>query len=123
MSQKDKTTAEEPTANNPVSGVEAIREILMGGHIANYASTFDDIRTSIKDQGSDTQQALADLEKKMETHFQQLTDSIDKRLTALTKDMEKKVGDLQKRIDEVSANDKQKMSKLLAMMSQNLIND
>ncbi|MEO1436531.1 MAG: hypothetical protein AAFV80_13415 [Bacteroidota bacterium] len=123
MSQKDKTTAEEPTTKAPVSGVEAIREILMGGHIADYASTFDEVRQAIKDQGSDQTQALAELEKKMEMHFQQLTDSIDKRLEALTQDVNTQVEALHKRIDEVSANDKQKMAKLLAMMSQNLIDD
>ena len=64
-----------------------------------------------------------DLEKKMEANFKQLSDNIDKRLDALTKDMNTKVDALHKRIDEVSSNDKQKMAKLLAMMSQNLIND
>lgn len=123
MPQKDKKEHQESEVPQTPNGLETIRDILMGSQMENYSNTFSDLRKSIGENQEQANQELKKLESKVDEHFQKLEKNIFQKLDEMNSSMKEQVDELHKRIDQVSSNDKQKMAKLLAMMSQNLIND
>lgn len=111
----------QPTENNQPSELNTIRDILMGNHIEQYSNNFNEIADKFKESEANTNNKLNDLENKINDHFAKLEKAIDDRLTRLENLLTEQVNHLNHRINKVSTTDKVDLGKMLAEMSQKLI--
>lgn len=95
------------TETTPPNDVAIMRDILMGGHIAQYEVQFAQLDATIAKMNTDIHQRI-----------QQMEDGFNQRLDKLEQMMVAKTDDLQRQIKNVSKQDKTNLSDLLAELSQ-----
>lgn len=111
--------------NNPgpsLGEISTIRNILMGGHMQQYDKTFDDINARFDANDKDKDERFQALEAQMDQRFEALTNEMNDRFDKLEALLTDNVQKLNDRINAVSTTDKADLGRLLAEVSNRLIN-
>lgn len=133
MNDQNNTPQEAPSVQQHLGEISTIREILMGGHINQYEAEFNQIKQRIADEHEDTTQRLEALEQRVHTQFEALETQMNDRFSALESQMKDRferleahlaaeVAQLHERISHVSKTDKADLGRMLAEVSNRLIN-
>lgn len=102
------------------SDIGTIRDILMGGHIAEYKAEFAAIRQKMADDRADLSAKLKASDKDTDARFAKLEKEMDKRFDRLEKIVTDNVARLDEKLLEISKADKQNLGQMLAEMSKKL---
>ncbi len=118
------------TPEQPVKELAVIRDILMGGEMSAYAENFrqldDRLDKTDKSVAERFAAAKADTDRRvaeLNTRIDGLTQLTNERFDRLEKLLQENVEDINKKIAKVSTKDKADLGKMLAMMAQNLVTD
>ncbi|MCP4439163.1 MAG: hypothetical protein GY810_09495 [Aureispira sp.] len=119
MAKKKK---EEPTpvVEAPIvqeSGIENIREILMGDYIREATSKFQALDQQLGEEAGSLGQRLDDLEKDFNEKLGDLETRLSARVTELEEKLDAQVAELESQIVKSNKNQKQKLSKLFGILS------
>lgn len=109
--------------NQPTPGeITTIRNILMGGHINQYESQFTEIRDNFSKNNADKDARFQALEEEMNRRFNTLQADMNSRFDKLEALLTENVQRLNERVNTVSTSDKADLGRLLAEVSNRLIN-
>lgn len=102
--------------------ISTIRNILMGGHMQQYASQFNEIDSRFNKNEEDKNQRFQALEEEMNRRFDALNKEMNDRFDKLEALLTDNVQRLNERVEAVSTTDKADLGRLLAEVSNRLIN-
>jgi DNA anti-recombination protein RmuC len=102
--------------------ISTIRNILMGGHMQQYDQTFADINARFDANDKDKDERFQALEAQMNQRFELLSKEMNDRFDKLEALLADNVQKLNERVDTVSTTDKADLGRLLAEVSNRLIN-
>lgn len=133
MNDQNNTPEAAPSVQQQLGEISTIREILMGGHINQYEAEFNQIKQRIAAEREATDHQRNALEQHLLTEINGLEVRINDRLDALNQQMNDRferleahlaaeVAQLHERIAQVSKTDKADLGRLLAEVSNRLIN-
>lgn len=133
MNDQSNTPEAAPSVQQQLGEISTIREILMGGHINQYEAEFNQIKQRIANEREATdnqrtaleQHLLAEinsLEARINDRLDTLTQQMNERFDSLENQVSEQVQMLQERIAHVSKTDKADLGRLLAEVSNRLIN-
>jgi len=112
-----------PQMKQPTHGeITTIRDILMGGHINQYESQFTEIRNNFTRNDADKDARFKALEEEMNQRFNTLQADMNSRFDKLEALLTENVQRLNERVNTVSTSDKADLGRLLAEVSNRLIN-
>jgi DNA anti-recombination protein RmuC len=112
-----------PQNQQPLQGeITTIRDILMGGHINQYESQFTEIRDNFSKNDADKDARFQALEAEMNQRFNALQTDMNSRFDKLEALLTENVQRLNERVNAVSTSDKADLGRLLAEVSNRLIN-
>lgn len=120
--QNNSSTSATPSVQQQLGEISTIRDILMGGHIHQYEAEFNQIKQRIAQEHDETDQRIAALEQRIHERFEALEAQVNARFEALEAQMAAQVEQLHERISHVSKADKADLGRLLAEVSNRLIN-
>jgi hypothetical protein len=102
--------------------ISTIRNILMGNHMAEYSSKFKEIQDTFDANDKDKDERFLKLEADMTNRFYQLEQKMNARFDKLEALLTENVQRLHERVNVVSVTDKADLGRLLAEVSNRLIN-
>ena len=112
-----------PQKKQPLQGeITTIRDILMGGHINQYESQFNEIKDNFTKNNVDKDARFQALEEEMNRRFNTLQTDMNSRFDKLEALLTENVQRLNERVNTVSTSDKADLGRLLAEVSNRLIN-
>ncbi len=114
--QKKNGAIDLPVTND----IQTIRDILMGDKMAEYRKSFNSIEKQMSKLESKVGSDLDGLEQRINDRFKELEKHMNQQVEKLEKLLMKNVNSLNKRIDEVSEQDREDLGALLSVMSQKL---
>jgi len=114
---------ESPVSVNGIGEIGTIRDILMGQHIAEFEKRFAHLDSIVKQVESDLHQRLGELDDQVGQRANQLEGDIDKRFGKLESQLNSNVQQLESQIEKISRSDRHRLGKMLAKVSQQLLED
>jgi len=102
--------------------ISTIRNILMGNHMQTYDKTFADINARFDENNKDKDERFRALEYQMNKRFEALNQDLNERFDKLEALLADNVQKLNERVETVSVTDKADLGRLLAEVSNRLIN-
>lgn len=115
--KEEEETSMVPTPKVQESGVESIREILMGDYIREATAKFQTLDTQLGEQATDLSERLDELEKDFNEKLDSLEDRLSLKIAELELKLDEQVASLEEQIIESNKNQKQKLSKLFGILS------
>ena len=102
--------------------LSTIRDILMGGHINQYESQFNEVNDTINKNEANRDAKIKALEEQIDNRFKNLQTEMNERFDKLEALLTENVQLLNERVNTVSTTDKADLGRLLAEVSNRLIN-
>ena len=107
----------------PTAGeISTIRNILMGNHMAEYSTQFKDIQDTFDASERKTEERFQKLEADVNARFNKMEEAMNSRFDKLEALLTDNVQRLHERVNTVSTTDKADLGRLLAEVSNRLIN-
>ncbi len=102
--------------------LSTIRNILMGQQMAEYEQSFDAVNQTINKKEAQTNEKIQQLENRINERFENLERDMNARFDRLEALLMQNVREVNERITNKSKDDKADLGKLLAKMSDKLMN-
>lgn len=102
--------------------ISAIRNILMGNHIAEYSSKFKEISETFSVNDKDKDERFQKLEAEINNRLDTMEKEMNERFEKLEALVAQNVERLHERVNAVSTTDKADLGRLLAEVSNRLVN-
>ncbi len=102
--------------------ISTIRNILMGNHMAEYSTQFKGIQDQFDASNKDKEEHFQKLEADVDNRFNKMEEAMNARFDKLEALLTDNVQRLHERVNTVSSTDKADLGRLLAEVSNRLIN-